>query len=555
MNTPLLVDKRNLEIKFGRYFVGGPNALIDPFLHSRVQDYRRNTSGRMMPLDRGDVATKIPTNEYFASEKLDGEFTVLAFREDQAITLNPGGTVRMGLPAIDEAATLLGRAGVRSAIIAGELYARHTPARRERVHDAIRLLRGPESDQDLNSIRFAVFDLLELDDRVDWEKFPATWARITEIFERGNLAHPVATRILKNSTEISAFFDEFVRRQGGEGLVLRSDSAGLFKVKQRHTIDAVIIGFTESTGDRAGMVHDLLLALRREDGTYHVLSRVGGGFSDELRRSLLTDLKDEIVSSEYAEVNSDHVAYQMVQPAKVIEISCLDVISQTTRGAPINRMTLDWDASAATYRVVRRLPLVSVISPQFVRFREDKSTSISDVRIDQVAAVVEVPLSDRNALQMTMPKSEILRREVFKKTLKGETMVRKFLMWKTNKENVSREHPAFVIHFTDFSPNRATPLTRDIRVSNSRQQIDELFEKLKDENIKKGWEPVLDSGPQGAHASNLETQNVGTLKKKNDQAKSSRNSEAEPKETNESESPPKAAPKRSRKKGSESPED
>jgi ATP-dependent DNA ligase len=555
MSTSPLVDKRNLEIKFGRYFVGGANALFDPFLHSRVQDYRRNTSGRMMPLDQGDVATKIPTNEYFASEKLDGEFTVLAFREDQAITLNPGGTVRMGLPAIDEAATLLTRAGVRNAIIAGELYARHTPARRERVHDAIRLLRGPESDKDLNSICFAVFDLLEVDGQVDWEKFPATWARIVEIFGGGNLVHPVATRILKNSTEINGFFDEFVVRKGGEGLVLRSDSAGFFKVKQRHTIDAVIIGFTESTGDRAGMVHDLLLALRREDGTYHVLSRVGGGFSDELRRTLLTDLKDEIVSSEYAEVNSDHVAYQMVQPAKVIEISCLDVISQTTRGAPINRMTLDWDASAATYRVVRRLPLVSVISPQFVRFREDKSTAVSDVRIEQVAAVVEVPLSDRNALQMTMPKSEILRREVFKKTLKGEIMVRKFLMWKTNKENVSREHPAFVIHFTDFSPNRATPLSRDIRVSNSRQQIDELFEKLKEENVKKGWEPVLDSGQQQTAAANLDTPDVDAVKKKKPTTKSTRKSEAEAKETNETEPPPQAAPKRSRKKASESPED
>ena len=555
MSTSPLVDKRNLEIKFGRYFVGGPNALGDPFLHSRVQEYRRNTSGRMIPLDQGDIATKIPTNEYFASEKLDGEFTVLAFRDGQGITLNPGGTVRQGLPAINEAAALLTRAGVRSAIIAGELYVRHVPARRERVHDAIRLLRGPESDQDLNSICFAIFDLLEVDSRVDWEKFPATWARIVEIFAEGQRVHPVATKTLKNSTEIGAFFEEFVVRQGGEGIVLRSDSVGLFKVKQRHTIDAVIIGFTESTGDRVGMIHDLLLALRREDGTYHVLSRVGGGFSDDLRRSLLTDLKDEVVSSEYAEVNSDHVAYQMVRPEKVIEISCLDVISQTTRGAPINRMTLDWDSSEATYRVVRRLPLVSVISPQFVRFREDKSTAVTDVRIDQVAKGVEVPLSDRNALQMTIPKSEILRREVFKKTLKGETMVRKFVMWKTNKENVSREHPAFVVHFTDFSPNRATPLTRDIRVSNSREQIDQLFESLKQENVKKGWEPVSDAGQKQTDAASREPQRVDSENQKTSQTKSTQKNEAELKATNESEAQPKAAPRRSRKKGNESPED
>ncbi len=555
MNTSELVDKRNLEIKLGRYFVGGPNTLIDPFLHSRVQDYRRNTSGRMMPLDQGDVATKIPTNEYFVSEKLDGEFAVLAFQGDQAITLNPGGTVRMGLPATDEAAKLLAKAGVRRAIIAGELYAHQVTPRRERVHDAIRLLRGPESDKDLEAIRFGVFDLIEVDGQVDWAKFPATWTRITELFGQGRLVHPVVTKILKNSGEVNGFFDDFVIRRGGEGLVLRSDSAGLFKLKQRHTIDAVIIGFTESIGERAGLVHDLLLALRREDGTYHVLSRVGGGFSDELRRSLLADLKDEIVDSEYAEVNSDHVAYQMVRPAKVIEISCLDVISQTTRGAPINRMTLDWDGTSSTYRVVRRLPLVSVISPQFVRFRDDKSIAISDVRIDQVAAVVEVPLSDRNALQKTMPKSEILRREVYKKTLKGEVMVRKFVMWRTNKENVSREHPAFVIHFTDFSPNRATPMVREIRVSNSREQIDGLFEKLKAENVKKGWEPVVSSHEQEklfvseAESPKLETPTRRSAPKLPPPA------ELMSEEAKKSESTTKAEPKRSRKKGSESPED
>ena len=34
-------------------------------------------------------------------------------------------------------------------------------------------------------------------------------------------------------------------------------------------------------------------------------------------------------------------------------------------------------------------------------------------------------------------------------------MVRKFVLWKTNKEQ-SEDYPAFVVHFTDFSPNRKT---------------------------------------------------------------------------------------------------
>jgi hypothetical protein len=201
-------------------------------------------------------------------------------------------------------------------------------------------------------------------------------------------------------------------------------------------------------------------------------------------------LKDHIVESEYAEVNSDHVAYQMVEPRWVVEISCLDLVSQTTRGAPIQRMALDWDATNRKYKVVRRLPLVSVISPQFVRMRDDKQVNANDVRVSQVADLVDVPLLDRDAHQMSLPGSELMAREVYTKTAKGETMVRKFVMWKTNKSDQSEEYPAFVIHFTDYSPNRATPLAREVRVSNSAEQIQQLWDAMKAENIKKGWEKL-----------------------------------------------------------------
>ena len=68
-------------------------------------------------------------------------------------------------------------------------------------------------------------------------------------------------------------------------------------------------------------------------------------------------------------------------------------------------------------------------------------------------------------------------------------MVRKFVLWETNKRADTDDFPAYVIHFTDFSPNRKTPLERDIRVSNSREQIDALWADLLAENIAKGWAP------------------------------------------------------------------
>ena len=144
-----------------------------------------------------------------------------------------------------------------------------------------------------------------------------------------------------------------------------------------------------------------------------MLSRVGGGFTEDQRREMLSDLKDMVVESEYAEVNSDHVAYQMVSPKWVVEISCLDVIAQNTRGRPVNRMTLNFDEQAGMYSVIRRMPLVSVISPQFLRIREDKTNAPEDVRIAQLDDIVPVPLADVDATELTLPKSKLMQREVY----------------------------------------------------------------------------------------------------------------------------------------------
>ena len=195
-----------------------------------------------------------------------------------------------------------------------------------------------------------------------------------------------------------------------------------------------------------------------------------------------------VVESEYAEVNSDHVAYQMVKPNWVAEISLLDLISQNTRGGAVNRMVLNWNKADSRYEVVRRLPLVSVISPQFIRIREDKSFNETDVRLSQVTDLVPVAMSEVNASEMKMAASEIQEREVYVKTLKGELLVRKFVRWKTNKESDGGDYPAYVVHYTDFSPTRKVPLSREVRVSNSEKQIKELYEELKEDNIKKGWE-------------------------------------------------------------------
>jgi ATP-dependent DNA ligase len=482
-----MLEKSLVGIKLSTYGVASAGALKNPTLVPQVQNYKRQIASQMYPLGKEDIGRKIPDAEYLVSRKIDGEFTALVFDNGEILAVNPGGTVRIGMPWQEEAARLLTAAGIKQAMIAGELYVANNENRRPRVHDVVSVARQPENAEDLQRLRFAVFDWIQLNGEIVERPYSRTFAEIEKVFGSGKLIHPVDTVRLKGHRDIERQFEKWVEQAGDEGLVVRGDSAGTFKVKPRHNLDAVVIGFTESTDDRQGMLHDLLLGLARRDGSIHVLGRVGGGFSDDDRRVMLSDLNDMIVESEYAEVNSDHVAYQMVEPKWVIEISCLDLIAQNTRGGPVNRMVLNWNRGDKRYEVVRRLPLVSVISPQFVRIRDDKTLDPTDVRLSQVTDLVPVAMTDVEAGELKLPKSRLLQREVYTKQLRGELLVRKFLLWKTNKQSESEEFPGYVIQFTDFSPSRKTPLTRDVRVSNSETQSITLFRGFKEENVKQGW--------------------------------------------------------------------
>jgi len=548
MKLSNLVNVDRLETKMGEFAVAPAAALVDPTIHPKVGDYRRQLGARMFPLDRSDINDKIATTEYLASRKIDGEFTVLVFEGDAALTVNPGGSVRTGMPWLNEAVKLLAAAGVKKALIAGELYV-NVQDRRPRVHDVVSVARNPESKEELELLQFGVFDIISLDGESIATPFVETWKTIEKIFGKGSQIHPVETREVGDAAAMDKLFEEWIEGEGAEGIVARSDTSGIVKIKPRHTLDAAVIGFTESTEDRQGMMHDLLLAVQRSDGALHVLTRVGGGFTEDLRRTMLSDLKDMIVESEYAEINGDHVAYQMVEPKWVVEISCLDIISENTRGAPINRMALDWDDTANMYRVLRRLPLVSVISPQFVRRREDKKVNPDDIRLKQVTDLVNVPLADRNAKNMVMPPSELLRREVFTKDAKGLKMVRKFLMWKTNKEKEGEEFSAYVMHYTDFSPNRKTPLNREVRVSSSREQIEQIFESFIEDNIKRGWSAYAPTGDEDPVIAEEDEKPKKTAKKKTTKKKTTKKKATTKKTaTKETATKKKAAKKKSAKK-------
>jgi hypothetical protein len=100
--------------------------------------------------------------------------------------------------------------------------------------------------------------------------------------------------------------------------------------------------------------------------------------------------------------------------------------------------------------------------------------------------VEEAETSARDELA---PESKLIERVVYTKVMKGQRMVRKLLLWKTNKENMAN-FPSYVVYLTDFSPNRQNPLEREIRVAKTEQVARKWFQRLAEENFVSGWEKV-----------------------------------------------------------------
>ncbi len=479
----LAFDKTKFAKKPGKYLIGPAIALTDLTLHARAQDYKRRISGLMTPLEVSRINEKIPNLDgYLVSRKIDGEFCLLFYDGKTVLSVNPGGTVRVGLPAFAELAKHLKDAKVKTACFAAELHLKTD--KRERVHDVIRIARNPKQQKDLNKLAAAVFDIVSIDGDEPREG-RAVFQRLNEIVKNGNLVNVVEHLETGSRKEIEKTYREWVEREGSEGVVVRNEQVGWFKIKPVHNIDCVVLGFSDSANERKGMLHDLLVGLVREDGSYQTMAKVGGGFSDEDRITLLKKLKKMVVPSDYIEVSSAHVAYEMVKPEIVVEMKFLDLINEKGRGGPIHRMVLSFDNGE--YTAVRRMPFVSIISPRFERLRDDKKVNEDEVSVSQVSELVPVEDIRKKVADLDMPKSEVLKREVFTKTIGTKEMVRKLLIWKTNKQ-ATGDFPAYIVYYTDFSTGRKEPLTSELIPANTKNEAESRYGDLRKKIFLTGWE-------------------------------------------------------------------
>lgn len=465
-------------------FVEAEYTQIDFDLYSQVTDYKSKVASTFKSIGKNQIRD-IQGREFYVSLKLDGEHSHLYYdadEEDRAYLIRPRGYVYAGLPCLERARQVLRERGIKRCLMPGELYVKRPDGARTRVFDVVHYTKAPKSQEDLELLNFAPFDILWLDNE-GYDGFAEVITRLRS-FE-GSAIAPPPIRILHSTAEIERAYDEWVNRDGCEGLMIRTDLTYRYKLKADHTIDAAIIGYTDDGDEK---ITSVLTGLVTEDGNVQVLGPVEKGFSDIDRMELYRRLSEARVESDYMEVSRFYTPFHMVRPRIVIEFSTNDMVAEHANGMPIKKAVLRLKDNV--YRLQRSAPLVALKHAVFNRFREDKVVNATDTRLAQITDQVFIDLERETSRDISFPDTEIIAREVYLKETKGKVSLRKLVAWKTNKDHIDSAYTAFVFNYTDYSPGRQEPLKQDIRISSSKEQIMEIFAEFKKDNILSGWKKV-----------------------------------------------------------------
>jgi hypothetical protein len=182
--------------------------------------------------------------------------------------------------------------------------------------------------------------------------------------------------------------------------------------------------------------------------------------------------------------------YSFVKPEIVAEVEVTDFQAEQSSGEVSQAMVLQFGLEG--WSRIGMSPCPRPIHPVLVRLREDKKADSVDTRMEQVSSFASPHVGE--AGEGPLPASQLLRREVWTKEAKGKTSVRKLLVWKTNKEvHSGGRFPAYVVHWTDYSPSRAAPLDREVKLAPDETEAHKIANELVKENIKKGWEKAQNS--------------------------------------------------------------
>jgi hypothetical protein len=446
-------------------------SLQDSDLLDVLSSYKRRVASNYRAVLPDDMGT-LPNDGLLVSNKIDGELWFMIAMQGEVFLANPRGRVITGkLPIFKGVAKLPDHT-----IIAGELHVQVDHGRC-RVGDLSALIaQGKQAD--INRLRFAAFDILQTQDADKQSIYTERLESLQKLIKPSDQLFVIKSQQI-DRVELAKRFEAEVMSGNSEGLIIRLANGLIYKLKPAITIDAAIIAFTPME-DQARSV---LLGLMMPDETMQIFGGCGNLGTDAQRKSLLKQLSKLKIDAQIRYASDSGSLYTFVKPEVIVEIKVTDIQAEHSDGSVSKSMRLKLEKNQWEQQGMAACP--RPIHAVIEKIREDKSANMTDIRFAQIEDYAVKDTAEKIAVDL--PKSKVIRREVWTKETKGVTAVRKLVVWQTNKQEIDNNYPGYVVHWTDYSPGRASPLDREVKLAPNEKSAIAIADAMVEENIKKGW--------------------------------------------------------------------
>ena len=331
----MIIETKDIDTILGGYIRSKNNCVGDAGVTSQIDIYREIVLKQFKPIYSDKIQQTNFGEKSYVSIKVDGANAYAVWDrngENKFYFCNsPYHRIWKGLKANTEFEEIMEKSDVDYAIFAGEMFA--APVNeygidfdgRSHVQDFMKCQRNPRTEADLDRIGFKVFDIVNLEHK-KWNEmiFEERFNKLKEFFLEYGRVSIVRTFIVAN-LNVKPLFDQVVVYGVAEGLVVRNPyNNTVHKIKEKHTIDAVIIGCTTALFRNQEGVDSVLLALRDIHGKYNVIGQVNAGPTYEERYKLLYDLEFVSIQGVLRDKTDKGKKFKMVKPASIVELNFID---------------------------------------------------------------------------------------------------------------------------------------------------------------------------------------------------------------------------------------
>jgi ATP-dependent DNA ligase len=328
---------------------------------------------------------------YIVSLKIDGDSSLAHFDGKQTVIWNKRGRWRRHFHITDQITASLKKKGVKSAKIAGELYAVGEDGETLPLNKINSIIVAPKTIDRQKQIRFAGFDIVELDgEDLSEAPYEDRVSKVDGLLKGGEIMTVPFFHSKGGMKEVQKAWDEGMKQPNFEGLVLRFEGmAKSHKIKMKGTADLAVIGFFQgkSPGRLENSVAGAMLAWMLPNGDFVYAGKSVIGKSDKEKEKMVSDLLKAKVEAPLFNIGGRTVdssrthndrgkgTFTMVKPWRVSEH---DYRSINWSKKPVFRF------SKGKVEIVGEMNAPTMHTPTFKRWRDDKSINAHDLRMEQV---------------------------------------------------------------------------------------------------------------------------------------------------------------------------